>query len=95
MTTVKYSLEDFTHDMESLLKSQPDNQKIFDQGSDCLERLVRNPDSIPMEFRVPLGVGPRPIHASRLLYQGDSGLQVTAVVWGAGEWGLTTTGLGV
>ncbi|MDA1127095.1 MAG: cysteine dioxygenase family protein [Chloroflexi bacterium] len=85
MTTVKYSLEDFTQDMESLLKSQPDNQKIFDQGSDWLERLVSNPDSIPMEFRVPLGVGPRPDHASRLLYQGESGLQVTAVVWGAGE----------
>ena len=85
MTTVKYSLEEFTQDMESLLKSQPNNQKIFDTGSGWLERLVRNPDSIPMEFRVPMGVGPRPNHASRLLYQGDSGLQVTAVVWGAGE----------
>ena len=85
MTTVKYSLDEFTHDMESLLKSQPDDQKIFDQGSAWLERLVNNPDSIPAEFRAPLGVGPRPNHASRLLYQGDSGLQVTAVVWGAGE----------
>ena len=85
MTTVKYSLDEFTHDMESLLKSQPDNQKIFDQGSAWLERLVNSADSIPAEFRVPLGVGPRPNHASRLLYQGDSGLQVTAVVWGAGE----------
>jgi len=27
MTTVKYSLDDFTQDMESLLKSQPGNQK--------------------------------------------------------------------
>ena len=85
MTTVKYSLDEFTHDMESLLKSQPDNQKIFDQGSAWLERLVNSPDSIPTEFRVPMGVGPRPNHASRLLYQGESGLQVTAVVWGAGE----------
>jgi predicted metal-dependent enzyme (double-stranded beta helix superfamily) len=85
MTTVKYSLEDFTQDMESLLKSQPDNQKIFDQGSAWLERFVNSPDSIPAGFRVPLGVGPRPNHASRLLYQGESGLQVTAVVWGPGE----------
>ena len=85
MTTVKYSLDEFTHDMESLLKSQPDDQTIFDQGSAWLERLVNNPESIPAEFRAPLGVGPRPNHASRLLYQGDSGLQVTAVVWGAGE----------
>ena len=85
MTTVKYSLEEFTHDMESLLKSQPGNQQIFDKGTVWLERLISNPDSIPAEFRHPLGLGPRPNHASRLLYQGESGLQVTAVVWGAGE----------
>ncbi len=85
MTTVKYSLEDFTHDMESLIESQPSNQQIFDKGSAWLERLVSNPDSIPIEFRMPLGTGPRPNHASRMLYQGESGLQVTAVVWGAGD----------
>ena len=85
MTTVKYSLEDFTHDMESLIESQPSNQQIFDKGSAWLQRLVSNPDSIPMDFRAPLGTGSRPNHASRLLYQGESGLQVTAVVWGAGE----------
>ena len=85
MTTVKYSLEEFTQDMESLLKSQPGNQQIFDKGTVWLERLISNPDSIPAEFRLPLGVSPRPNHASRLLYQGESGLQVTAVVWGAGE----------
>ncbi|MQG33815.1 MAG: hypothetical protein FI717_05880 [SAR202 cluster bacterium] len=85
MATVTYSLDDFTHDMEALLESQPDNAKIFDKGSAWLERLISNPDSIPMEYRVPLGTGPRPNHASRLLYQGESGLQVTAVVWGAGD----------
>ena len=85
MATVKYSLEEFTQDMESLLQSQPGNQQIFDKGSAWLDRLVGNPDSIPMEFRLPLGTGPRPNHASRMLYQGESGLQVTAVVWGAGD----------
>ncbi len=85
MATVKYSLEEFTQDMESLLKSQPGEQQIFDKGSTWLERLVSNPDSIPLEFRLPLGAGPRPNHASRMLYQGESGLQVTAVVWGAGD----------
>ena len=85
MAIVKYSLEDFTHDMEDLLKSQPGNQQIFDKGSTWLERLISNPDSIPMEFRTPLGSGPRPNHASRMLYQGESGLQVTAVVWGSGD----------
>lgn len=71
--------------MESLLKSQPGEQQIFDKGAARLERLVNNPDSIPLEFRLPLGAGPRPNHASRMLYQGESGLQVTAVVWGAGD----------
>ncbi len=85
LATVKYSLEEFTQDMESLLKSQPGEQQIFDKGSTWLERLVSNPDSIPLEFRLPLGAGPRPNHASRMLYQGESGLQVTAVVWGAGD----------
>lgn len=91
MTTVKYSLDDFTQDMESLLKSQPGNQKIFDQGSDWLERLVSNPGSIPADFPVPMGLSLRPNHASRLLYQGESGLQVTAVS-GAPEstWAPTT-----
>ena len=85
LATVKYSLEEFTQDMESLLKSQPGEQQIFDKGSAWLERLVSKPDSIPLEFRLPLGAGPRPNHASRMLYQGESGLQVTAVVWGAGD----------
>ena len=85
MATVMYSLEEFTQDMESLLKSQPGDQQIFDKGSAWLERLVSTPDSIPLEFRLPLGAGPRPNHASRMLYQGESGLQVTAVVWGAGD----------
>jgi len=85
LATVKYSLEEFTQDMESFLKSQPGEQQIFDKGAARLERLVNNPDSIPLEFRLPLGAGPRPNHASRMLYQGESGLQVTAVVWGAGD----------
>ena len=85
LATVKYSLEEFTQDMESLLKSQPGEQQVFDKGSAWLERLVSTPDSIPLEFRLPLGAGPRPNHASRMLYQGESGLQVTAVVWGAGD----------
>ena len=85
MTTVKYSLADFTHDMESLLASQPSQQKVFDTGSTWLERLLRNPDAIPAQFRVPAVNGRRPNHGSFLLYQGESGLSVTAVVWGAGD----------
>ena len=97
MATVKYSLDEFAHDMESLLVSQPNQQKIFDTGSSWLEKLIGDPDSIQQQFRVPAAKGRRPNHGSYLLYQGESGLSVTAVVWGSGEhvgphdhrtWGL-------
>ncbi|MGQ4806813.1 hypothetical protein NKDENANG_00148 [Candidatus Entotheonellaceae bacterium PAL068K] len=57
----------------------------FDTGSSWLGKLIRNPDAIPARFRVPLGRGRRPNHGSYSLYQGDSGLSVTAVVWGPGD----------
>ena len=85
MTAVKYSLDEFAHDMESLLASQPNQQKIFDTGSTWLERMIGNSDTIPAQFRVPAVNGRRSNHGSYLLYQGESGLSVTAVVWGAGE----------
>ena len=85
MPTVKYSLDDFVQDMEGLLVTQPGSQKIFDTGSSWLEKLIADPDAIPPEFRVPAANGRRPNHGTYLLYQSDSGLSVTAVVWGAGE----------
>ena len=85
MTTVKYSLDEFVSDMEGLLVSQPSSQKIFDTGSAWLEKLTRNPEVIPSQFRIPATNGRRPNHGTYLLYQGDSGLSVTAVVWGPGE----------
>ena len=85
MTTVKYSLDQFVHDMESLLASQPKEEKIFDTGSSWLEKLIGNPDAIRPQFLVPAINGQRPNHGSYILYQGENGLSVTAVVWGAGE----------
>jgi predicted metal-dependent enzyme (double-stranded beta helix superfamily) len=85
MTAVKYSLDEFIHDMESLLREHPDQEKIFDKGSSHLSRLIGNPEAIPTQFRTPVGVGSRPNHGSYLLYQGESGLLVTAVVWGPGD----------
>ncbi len=61
MTTSTYSLDEFVSDMESLLKDQPDQQKIFDRGSSHLSRLIGNPDSIPAEYRVPVGKGSRAV----------------------------------
>jgi hypothetical protein len=66
MTTVKYSLDEFVSDMESLLRDQPDYQQIFDTGASWLEKLLRNPEAIPGAFRLP--VGRRPSSQSRLLF---------------------------
>jgi len=82
---VKYPLDQFVHDMEGLVASQSEPQKIFDVGTSWLERLTSDPNAIPAEYRVPAPNGKRPNHGTYLLYQGDSGLSVTAVVWGPGE----------
>ena len=85
MTAVKYSLDEFIYEMEALLKERPDQEKIFDKGSALLERLIANPAAIPAEYLVPVGRGPRSNHGSYALYQGESGLLVTSVVWGPGD----------
>ena len=86
MVAVKFSLADFVQEMEELLKSQPNQEKIFDRGSDSLSRLIANPDAIPDRFRMPVGEGRRANHGSWLLhYNPDSGLLVTSVVWGPGD----------
>lgn len=64
MTTVKYSLDEFVSDMESLLRDQPDYQQIFDIGTSWLEKLLHNPEAIPGAFRLPVGRGRRPNHGS-------------------------------
>ena len=86
MVAVKYTVADFVQEMEELLQSQPDQEKLFDRGSDCLTRLINNPDAIPERFRQPVGVGRRANHGSWLLHHNpDSGLLVTTVVWGPGD----------
>ncbi len=85
MTTIKYSLDDLVHDLEALLRQQPDQQKIFDIGSSYLSRLINDPKAIPAQYRVPVGRGTRPNHGSYLLHRGESGLSITAVVWGPGD----------
>ena len=82
MTVLKYSLDEFVHDMSDLMEGPADQEKLFDKGSSYLERLINSPDAIPDEFRNPSG---NSSHGSYLLHYGDNGLLVTAVVWGAGD----------
>jgi predicted metal-dependent enzyme (double-stranded beta helix superfamily) len=88
MAVGRYSLNEFISDMTSLVESQPDQAKLFEQGSNHLQRLIQNPEAIPEEYRLPTGEGPRGNHGSYLLHQAPSGLSVTAVVWGPGDFAL-------
>lgn len=88
MAAVRYSLDEFISDMTSLVESQPDQAKLFEQGSNHLHRLVQNPESIPEEYRLPTGTGPRGNHGSYLLHQAPTGLSITAVVWGPGDFAM-------
>lgn len=86
MTTVKYSLDEFIHDMTQLVDEQPEQEKLFDVGSSYLEKLINNPEGIPEELRTPTGEGPRPNHGSYLLHHNpENGLLITTIVWGPGD----------
>ncbi len=83
MTILKYSIDEFVHDMSGLMEGQPEQDKLFDKGSSYLDKLINSPDAIPEEFRNPSGSSN---HGSyRLHYSEDNGLLVTAVVWGPGD----------
>ncbi len=85
MTRVRYSVDEFVHDMGELVTDGADQGKIFDRGSALLERLVSDPEAIPEEFRWPSAKGSRRGHGSYLLHRGPN-LIVTSVVWGPGEY---------
>jgi predicted metal-dependent enzyme (double-stranded beta helix superfamily) len=84
MVLTRYSLDEFVSDMQQLVDTQPDQQKLFDRGSSYLEKLVTTPGAIPEAFCVPSGKGRRPNHGSYAIYRGP-GLFVSSVVWGPGD----------
>ena len=47
MTTVRYALDEFIHDITSLVASESERAALFDKGSSYLERLAANPGAIP------------------------------------------------
>ena len=85
MARTAYALKEFVHDMTELVKSQPDQERLFNVGSSYLERLINNPDALPEKYRVPAGSRGRSAnHGSYILHRGE-GLAVTSVVWGPGD----------
>ena len=84
MTSARYTLDEFIHDMTDLVATQPDQATLFDRGSRLIERLVCDPASVPERYRRPAAAGRRPGGGSYLLHRGP-GLSVTSVVWGPGS----------
>lgn len=80
-----YSLEQFAADMEELVKGEPDQARLFERGAAYVERLIRNPNAIPEQYRRPLEKGKRPNHGSYALYR-CQGLFISSVVWGPGDY---------
>jgi len=70
--------------MNGLRAGEPDQRTLCDRGSGLLDRLGRDPEMLPGEFRRPSGRGRRANHGSYALYRGP-GLFVSAVVWGPGD----------
>lgn len=84
MVLTRYSLDQFVSDMQELVDSQPEQQKLFERGSSYLEKLVTTPGAIPEEYCVPSGTGRRANHGSYALHRGP-GLFISSVVWGPGD----------
>jgi len=95
-TQTTFALDQFIADMTELVRAQPEQSDLFQRASTYLERLIREPEAIPEQFRRPIGSGARPNHGSYALFRGE-GLFVSSVVWGPGDrigphdhqtWGL-------
>ena len=86
MTTTRYTVEDFVHDIKPLMESEKDVERFLERGTSYLEKLIRNPNCIPDEMRVPNAYGTgRPNHGTYNLYEEPGGLSVSCVVWGPGD----------
>jgi predicted metal-dependent enzyme (double-stranded beta helix superfamily) len=84
MTLARYALDEFIHDMSDLVATQPDQATLFDRGSRLIERLVREPASVPEQYRRPAAAGRRPGGGSYVLHRGP-GLSAVSVVWEPGS----------
>ena len=82
MVAARYTVDEFAHDLKSILASEADIDKIIDRGSTLLERLIRNPNCVPEEYKVP---GRSNIGRYLLYREAPQGISVSALVWGPGS----------
>jgi len=84
MVTVRYSLDEFAQDMQTLLAEQQDQSTLFDRGSVFLETLLHNPEAVPEQYQRAAVNGRRKGGGSFVLHRSPR-LLVTSVVWGPGS----------
>jgi predicted metal-dependent enzyme (double-stranded beta helix superfamily) len=84
VVAVRYSLDEFAQDMQSLLGQNPDQSMLFERGSVYLETLLHNPDAVPEKYQRAAVNGRRKGRGSFVLHR-SPGLLVTSVVWGPGS----------
>ena len=89
MVTSGYTGEQFAQDMINLVEHETDQEKIIDQGSVLMKRLISNPHCIPPEYRVPVRTIPpgleKPNRGGYILHRDpNGGLLINVVVLGPG-----------
>ncbi len=81
MTTETYTLEQFIADLDRITRREQPAAAITEQAAPLLARLVKNPDSIPPQFRRRAADGGR----GRYMVHRAPHFNVTAVVWRPGD----------
>jgi predicted metal-dependent enzyme (double-stranded beta helix superfamily) len=96
MTITLYGLDTFVADLRALVDATTDQQRLFDRGTDAMERLLRADGAIPEEY-LRFGVNPARPNLGMFAIHRSPGLFVSTVVWGPGAasgihdhgtWGL-------
>ena len=75
-----YTLQDFVADLDRITTDEPAGARITERVAPLLARLVRNPESIPAEYRRAPG-GQR----GRYMLHRAPRFNVTAVIWRPGD----------
>src|SRR5260370_36430611 len=83
MALTRYALDDFIHEMTDLVSARPDQTTLFDRGARLIERLVRDPESVPERYRRP-AVGGRPPGGGGHPPHRGAGRSGPSGVWGPG-----------
>lgn len=81
MAGATYTLKDFLADVDRIAREEPSARTVTERVSPLLARLIKNPESVPAEFRRRPGGETR----GRYMLHRAPHFNVTSVIWGAGD----------